>query len=36
MGLGTLQAAAFIEDQTKQLTAHLDERVRAMEQIIAE
>ena len=33
--LGTLQAAVFIEDQTKQLTSHLDERVRAMEQIIA-
>ena len=32
--LGTLQAAAFIEDQTKQLTAHLDQRVRVMEQLV--
>jgi hypothetical protein len=32
--LGTLQAAVFIEEQTKRLTAHLDERVRAMEQLI--
>ena len=32
--LGTLQTAVSIEDQTKQLIAHLDERVRAMEQII--
>jgi hypothetical protein len=32
--LGTLQTAAFIEDQTKQLTAHLDERVRAMEKLV--
>ena len=33
--LGTLQGTAFIEDQTKRLTGHLDERVRAMEQIMA-
>jgi hypothetical protein len=32
--LGTLQTTVFIEDQTKQLTAHLNERVRAMEQLI--
>jgi hypothetical protein len=31
--LWTLQAA-FTEDQTKRLTSHLDERVRAMEQIL--
>ena len=31
--LGTVQSATLIEDQTRQLTAHLDERVRAMEQI---
>ena len=34
--LGGLQETAFVEEQTKQLTAHLDERVRAMEQIIAD
>jgi hypothetical protein len=32
--LETLQTAAVMEAQTQQLTSHLDERVRAMEQLV--
>ena len=32
--LGTLEGTALLKDQTRQLTAHLDERVRTMEQIV--
>jgi hypothetical protein len=33
--LRALEAAVSLENQTKQLIAHLDERVRAMEKLIA-
>ena len=32
--LETLNAAAFMEPETQQLTSHLDERVRAMERLV--